>query len=681
MLSPEYLRMITERTEQKVSEVNEYLTTKIIKRIVKLFEETGEVKLIPSSLLDLKKQQFAGRLLDEIQAELEKQLPNIRNEIRRAFYDAGAKIANDVNATTGEILKTVQRNGDLKDISVPKFESKQKASKLSDLNMTEKEISCLESAYRRTQGELYNLTKTSANSAQQTFIRACDTAYFKATHGTSLDTAIVEAIREVSEKGITTVHYASGHEDKIEVAIARAVRAGVNQANGDITLTRCAEAGVNYVITSSHIGARVTPYADYRTHADWQGQVYNLNWGSPELAQYEPQLHEKPKGKFSFLNNMKEFFQNQKNKKYKDFIETCGYGKMLGICGINCRHSFGLFYPGISINNQIQYDSEENKKRYQQEQKQRAMERGIRLIKRELNVLDGSGLDSAEAKMRKCELKELLQTKDVEYKSYCQKNGLKPLNYRLQVAKVSGVNNVGVVLSEDSDTLKSLRKKVEKGINKKIEHAPIKLEDWKNEHKDSIMNVIQNAPDKIRQATEKYSDKIKIFNEKLLGSAYASGKGIAFNVNKDLTDKRGRWTAFFHEMGHIIDRCTGRISSRFPEFRKFLISDFENIANEYQKVYNMDKKSTYAEISNVLESSAKYHSISDLIGGITNNECCGAYTHDSDYWKKKNALEREAFAHFFEATIRNDLEKIEVIKEMFPNAYNVFEKLIEVIIS
>ena len=461
MLSPDYLQKITELTEQKVSEVNEYLTAKIIKRIIKLFEETGEVKVIPSSLLDLKKQQYAGRLLDEIQIEVEQQLPEIRNEIRRAFYDAGAKIANDVNATTGEILRTVHRNGDLTDVSMPEFENKQKASKLSDLNMTEKEISCLESAYRRTQGELYNLTKTSANSAKQTFIKACDTAYFKVTHGTSLDTAIVEAIKEVSERGITTIHYASGYEDKLEVAIARAVRTGVNQANGDITLTRCAEAGVNYVITSSHIGARVTPYADYRTHADWQGQVYVLNWSRSELSQYETQPHEAPKGRFAFLNDMKEFFQKQQNKKYKDFIDTCGYGKMLGICGINCRHSFGLFYPGISINNQIQYDSEENKKRYQQEQKQRAMERNIRLIKRELNGLDSSGLDAEEAKMRKQELKELLQIKDAEYKKYCQKNGLKPLNYRLQVAKMEGVHNEDVVnLAKDDTIVKTKEEKV-----------------------------------------------------------------------------------------------------------------------------------------------------------------------------------------------------------------------------
>lgn len=445
MLSPEYLQKITESTEQKVAEINTYLTAKIVKRIIKLYEETGEVKLIPSSLHDIKKQQSAGRLLEEIQQEIEWLLPDIKEEIRKAFYDAGAKIANDVNATIGEVIRIEHENGNLQNVEMPQFKEKEKANRISDLNMTEKEIRFLESAYRRTEGELYNLTGTSASRAQSLFIEACDTAYFKATHGVSMNTAIIDAIKEVSKKGVTTVHYASGREDKIEVAIARAVRTGVNQANGDITLTRCAEAGVNYVVVSSHLGARVTPYQDYRTHAEWQGKVYMLDWKSPELTKYIPKENEQPNGEFTFLNDMKNFFQEQKDPQYEDFIKACGYGKMLGICGINCRHSMGLFYPGISVNNKIQFNAKENERRYENEQKQRSMERAIRNTKRELNVLETSGIDTEESINRRKLLEKQLERQDDRYKDFCKKQGLKPVNYRLQVAKTKGVDNEGVV--------------------------------------------------------------------------------------------------------------------------------------------------------------------------------------------------------------------------------------------
>lgn len=62
--------------------------------------------------------------------------------------------------------------------------------------------------------------------------------------------------------------------------------------------------------------------------------------------------------------------------------------------------------------------------------------------------------------------------------------------------------------------------------------------------------------------------------------------------------------------------------------------------------------------------------VSDLAGGITNNKCIGLYAHfKEEYWSRPHRLEKEAFAHFYEATIRNDEEKLKVIKGMFPNAY------------
>lgn len=37
----------------------------------------------------------------------------------------------------------------------------------------------------------------------------------------------------------------------------------------------------------------------------------------------------------------------------------------------------------------------------------------------------------------------------------------------------------------------------------------------------------------------------------------------------------------------------------------------------------------------------------------------------------------EAFAHFFEAMARNDTEKMDILRQSFPKAYNLFKKMME----
>ena len=53
------------------------------------------------------------------------------------------------------------------------------------------------------------------------------------------------------------------------------------------------------------------------------------------------------------------------------------------------------------------------------------------------------------------------------------------------------------------------------------------------------------------------------------------------------------------------------------------------------------------------------------------------YSHPVSYWKVKHSLEREAFAHFFEAYARNDVEKQELLKIVFPNAIAVFQLMLD----
>ncbi len=571
MLTPEYLQTIVDETESYVAGLNEYLTEKIAQRVINTFDALGEVKLIPSSILDIRKQENAGMLMSEIQKAVEQSLPEMKKKVRRAFKDAGAQIAEDLNDATIKAIQYEQAHGNMLDIIIPELAAASYAAKEKDLNMTDVEIAKLKSAYEATCGDAENFTRTAPTTANKAYLNACDKAYFKVMHGVSLNTAVVEAIEDLSRKGVEVISY-GGRQERIEVAVARAVRTGVNRANGDITLTRAAESGAKYVIVSQHVGARVTPDEDYKNHSWWQGQVYSINWDDSVMSKYNVQ--EVPAGKMSFIVRMKDHMQEKKNKQYKDFVQTCGYGKMLGICGINCRHSFGLFWPGISVNNHKPIDTEENKKRYQDEQKQRAMERAIRKTKRSLNAVKKINTSDEELKQQLAEqkksLKALLEKQSDTYMDFCNQKDLKPVHWRLQTARMrrsaAGEKNAMKMSVENSES---------KGYTKRT--------------KKEFEQAAQQIREEITQYSErssKWSGNIDIDNS-LLDKGILGTKEWSCNITLvDTVDNGVVW----HEMLHS---CSGSyyggevyaeneyIEEATVEWLKQQICKEKNIINTY----------------------------------------------------------------------------------------------------
>jgi hypothetical protein len=96
--------------------------------------------------------------------------------------------------------------------------------------------------------------------------------------------------------------------------------------------------------------------------------------------------------------------------KYKDFVKSTGYGTGGGLCGWNCRHNFIPFNPETMTNNLEQYGLEENKKMYENHQKQRYFERNIRKYKR----LSAVHKQALEANTNEAAAKEL----NARYKHY-----------------------------------------------------------------------------------------------------------------------------------------------------------------------------------------------------------------------------------------------------------------------
>lgn len=209
----------------------------------------------------------------------------------------------------------------------------------------------LSAGLRNTRGELRNLTRTTANTATKQFEDALDEAYMRVVSGAfSPAESIRRAVKQLGAEGLQSIRYPSGHTDHMDVAVRRAALTGVNQTVGQLQLTRADEMGCDLVQTTSHMGARPT-------HAVWQGRIFS---------------------------------RSGKHPRYPPFEASTGYGTGPGLCGWNCHHSFYPFFEGLSADTYTRYDTEENRKAYEQSQQQRAYERAIRQSKRELSTLDSA---------------------------------------------------------------------------------------------------------------------------------------------------------------------------------------------------------------------------------------------------------------------------------------------------
>lgn len=423
MFTPEYLSELVETTNAAAAEFNMYLTNKVIDSVINLFESSGEIKIIPSNQQRIKLLRQSGILIEDIEKEIKKRLPGIDKKVREAFYKAGYDINDDINNAISDIIDSDNK---LKSFvgDAPRLE-----------NLTEDEKSVLDAAYKRTKGEIRNLTGTTAADMNQQFLKSCDAAWWKAKHGVAPSTAIREAINEVSQYG-SHVIYKSGRKMTVESAVRMCVLTGINQANAEITLSACADAGIKNVLVSSHLGARYTDKEEPANHMSWQGKVYSLSDGLLKKFGYE-----KKEEKKNIFSKIKEFFQKfRKPEQWEDFETVTGYGSIEGLCGINCRHTFQPFHKGMT-NRQKQYDTEENKKAYDLSQKKRAYERKIRetkkllLEKRHAIKIANDEKLIDEMKEEEKNLKTLFDKQNGEYLAFCKQNGLQRSEDRLYVGR------------------------------------------------------------------------------------------------------------------------------------------------------------------------------------------------------------------------------------------------------
>lgn len=386
MLEPHYLQQIADGAEQIASELHEYIIQQIVDRMMTRIGRGESYLLTSSDRWRIGVLQDSGYLIEDITAELAKYTKRQEKEIKAAMEEAGVKALE--------------------------YDDKiYQAAGLSPMPLTQSPelIRLMERSYNATLGEWRNMTRTTAQAAQRLFLNECDLAYNKVVSGA---VAYNQAVREAVEAAVSNgvyVDYPTGHRDTIETATARAVRTGIAQAAGDISIKRMEEMDWDIILVSAHIGARTGDGGQNPgNHLWWQGQFYS---------------------------------RTGRDKRFPDFYEHTGYGTGEGLCGWNCRHSFG---SGDGVNNPYKdIQTEDNYRMEKLEQRQRALERRVRKTKREVMGLQ-EAVEKCQDEAAKFELQQTLDRKSYllsrqnnAYSEFCKENGLRPLQERLQVAKWS----------------------------------------------------------------------------------------------------------------------------------------------------------------------------------------------------------------------------------------------------
>ena len=238
--------------------------------------------------------------------------------------------------------------------------------------------------------DIMNLTGTKAVQGSLAAYRdAVNTAYLEMASGNyTYEQAVSRAVGRIGKNGVRIVEgdkvpkdgallkrngtayttYTSGRIYPLDSAIRRDLTTAINQACGELTLETCGELDCQYVETSWHIGARPE-------HEVWQGRIFSLN---PNDTKYP------------------YFYAPQE-------AGGCGYGDMLGICGINCYHSFNPWFEGSPRSTQEGKPSAaENARIYKEQQQQRSYERSLRGLKREQIAYREAGMtDKAQEVQRR----------------------------------------------------------------------------------------------------------------------------------------------------------------------------------------------------------------------------------------------------------------------------------------
>lgn len=284
-------------------------------------------------------------------------------------------------------------------------------------------VAAMDAEWKKTQGELENLTMTTMQQYNKDIITLLNEAEIRVASGTqSYTTAVCEVLDNYAKHGMI-VEYPTGASRTLEAAVRCCIVTAMNQTAAQVTNQYIAQGGIEYVLVSAHLGARHSDKGGLYSHDLWQGKVYKI------------------RGTEDGIPNLLE-------ATGYDIDPATGNGTVVnpnGLHGYNCRHSHqpwdkDLHNPWTDKDGKCIVDPAESQEVYEKQQKQRAMERAVRQTKRQLLMkqveIDGVA-ETDEKTMLQPEYDRLayrLREQNQKYKQFCADNGLQTQTDRIKVA-------------------------------------------------------------------------------------------------------------------------------------------------------------------------------------------------------------------------------------------------------
>lgn len=319
------------------------------------------------------------------------------NEMGSLHEESIRIIAKYSNKSIEEVKRMIKSAG----IASIDFTSLDKVFELGLTTINPKSINIMPviEAYQRAIEEETRMILTSAiTESNIKYQRMIDKVALEVTGGfKSYDQAIQSALNDLADKGIVSTRYEGMNihgepyviEYPIEASIRRSAMTAINQVSNKANEQIIDELKPPQIAVSAHIGAR-NKGIDYENHEKWQGKIYD-NDGT--------------------------------------FEKKTGYnsGDMLGLGGYNCRHIHWAYWEGISVEPEpVPQDDD----RYDNEQRQRLLERRVRDSKKRIEVAKQS--EDKEYIQRE---KKLLDRRLKALDEHCKTHGLVRQYARERIAK------------------------------------------------------------------------------------------------------------------------------------------------------------------------------------------------------------------------------------------------------